>query len=91
MPIYPTVYSAKRKSDGRKVALKLFGYTKRLATPEDIQHEVDLMAALKGIEGLIQTEGVFWDTVGGIVPDADAKRHPVACPVIVMELLEGVS
>ena len=82
------VYSATRKRDGRKVALKFFGYTKRLATPDDIQHEIDLMAALKGVEGFIQAEGVFWDTVEGIVPES--KQHSVACPVIVMELMEGV-
>lgn len=81
------VYAATRKKDGRRVALKLFGYTKRLATPDDIQHEIDLMAALKGVEGFIQTEGVFWDTEEGIV--SDAKLHRVACPVIVMELMEG--
>jgi hypothetical protein len=83
------VYAATRKKDGRRVALKFFGYTKRLATPDDIQHEIDLMAALKGVEGFIQTEGVFWDTVDGIVPES--KQHAVACPVIVMELMEGVS
>jgi hypothetical protein len=84
-----TVYSATRKSDKKKVALKFFGYTKRLATPEDIQHEIDLMSALKGVEGFIQTEGVFWDSEEGIIPES--KHHRVACPVIVMELMEGVS
>lgn len=81
------VYSAVRKSDGKKVAMKLFGYTARLATPDDIQHEIDLMAALKGVTGFIQTEGVFWDTEEGLVPES--KQHNVACPVIVMELMEG--
>lgn len=83
------MYSAQRKSDGHRVALKFFGYTARLATPEDVQHEIDLMAALKGVEGFIQTEGIFWDSVEGVVPGA--KLHRVACPVIVMELMEGVS
>ena len=46
------------------------------------------MSALKGIEGIIQTEGFFWDTEKGIVPES--KQHDVACPVIVMEMMEGV-
>ena len=84
------VYSAIRKSDKQKVALKFFGYTKRLAAAEDLQREIDLMTTLRDVHGLIKAEGFFWDTARGIIPHAKIHKG-VVCPVIVMELMEGVS
>ena len=48
------------------------------------------MAELRDVHGLIRAEGVFWDTPDGIVPHAKIHKG-VVCPVIAMELMEGVS
>ena len=81
-----TVYGATRNSDGKKVAMKFFGYTQRPPVSSEINREISLMASLSGIPGVVQLEGVFEDTVSGLVQN---KRYLQAYPVIVMEMVEG--
>ena len=50
---YGKVYSATRKSDGKKVAMKFFGYTRQKPDVEEIRKEVALMIRLdKGAKAL---------------------------------------
>lgn len=82
-----TVYSATDRS-GKKVAMKFFGYTVRAPILEEINKEIDLMASLSGIPGVVQLEGVFQDTAQGLVPNK-AVHFQQPYPVIVMEMVEG--
>jgi serine/threonine protein kinase len=43
---YGKVYSATRKSDGLRVAMKFFGYTRQKPDVEEIRKEVALMIRL---------------------------------------------
>lgn len=85
---YGKVYSAVRKSDGFRVALKFFGYTRHRPDLQEIRKEVALMIRLDKVDGVCQFVGVFNDTPEGLIPDKFPKfQNPY--PVIVMELLEG--
>lgn len=66
--------------------IQFFGYTTRRAKLRDIDAEIDLMLSLRGIEGMVQMEGVFMDTLDGCIP---GKTMMTPFPVIIMELLEG--
>jgi len=81
------VYVGTEKSTGQKFALKFFGYTGRHPKLKEINEEIDLMANLHGIDGMVQMHGVFMDTAAGIIPGKMATAF--ALPVIIMELLEG--
>jgi serine/threonine protein kinase len=80
------VFAAVRKTDGTKVALKFFGYTMREPSFADMEKEIQLLISLRGVEGIVQLEGVFLDTVNGMLP---GKKHKGSFPVIVMEMVEG--
>lgn len=80
------VFAAVRISDGKKVAMKFFGYTIRRPTFSEMEKEIQLLMSLKGIDGIVQLEGVFLDTADGMLP---GKRHKGEFPVIVMEMIEG--
>lgn len=80
------MYSATRRSDNRKVALKFFGYTKKQPELGEIQKEVDLMVALEAVKGACQLLGVMTDTAEGYVPNKNPDfKQPY--PILVMELL----
>jgi serine/threonine protein kinase len=83
-----TVYSAIRKADGKRFAMKFFGYTQRVSVLEEINKEIALMASLCGIPGVVQLEGVFFDTPLGLVPNKQLNCRQ-SYPVIVMEMVEG--
>ena len=81
------VHSATNEVTKKNVALKFFGYCKDYnAKFEDINHEIEAMQAVIGIEGLVQIQGFFLDTKPGLLPD---KLQLQTFPVIEMELLEG--
>jgi serine/threonine protein kinase len=80
------VYSARLIADGRKVAVKFFGYTANKPNADAVSREVDLMQNMKGIQGVAQLIGVFTDTPSGLLR-GQTKRHCVEYPAIVMELL----
>jgi serine/threonine protein kinase/Ca2+-binding EF-hand superfamily protein len=80
------VFAAVRKTDGKKVAMKFFGYTTRAPHEADMEKEIQLLLSLRGIEGIVQLEGVFLDTVDGMLP---GKKFKGEFPVIVMEMIEG--
>jgi serine/threonine protein kinase len=83
-----TVYSARRNRDGKRFAMKFFGYTERQPGIADIASEISLMMSLKGISGVIQLEGVFNDTAAGLIPGKN-RRFLQPYLVIVMEMVEG--
>ena len=60
-----TVYSGVRVSDGHMVALKFFGYTKKRPKEADVEKEVSILCDLKGVSGVVQIEGVFFDSEEG--------------------------
>mmetsp|Transcript_2935 Transcript_2935/g.4448 ORF Transcript_2935/g.4448 Transcript_2935/m.4448 type:complete len:650 (+) Transcript_2935:131-2080(+) len=80
------VYSAYRKQDKSKVALKFFGYNEHHVSVSDICGEIKLLQNVSGIEGVVQLYGVFMDSIHGY---AQFKLDHKAYPVICMELLEG--
>jgi len=81
------VYLATRKADGKKVAMKFFGYTHCTPVHEEIQREIELMFAVAGTDGVLETHGYFMDSVDGYI---SGKIHKDGrYPVIVMELLDG--
>lgn len=59
------VYSGVRISDGKMVAMKFFGYTRRRPREDDVQNEINLLWKLKGVSGIVQIEGVFADSTEG--------------------------
>lgn len=82
------VFAATRKCDGKKCALKFFGYTNHKPVLKDINQEISLMISLDKVEGICQLLGVFEDTPEGFMPEKFISfRNPY--PVIVMEMLEG--
>jgi serine/threonine protein kinase len=83
-----TVHAATRRRDGKRVAMKFFGYTEREPSLNDIWNEIDLMLKLAGLSGVVQLEGVFSDSESGLVPNKN-PRFLRSYPVIVMELVEG--
>jgi serine/threonine protein kinase len=80
------VYMGRCLSTSRFVALKFFGYTKKRPKTRHIQREIKNLSLLKGVEGIVQMEGIFYDTAQGIL---DKKIHHREYPVIVTEWLEG--
>ena len=60
------VHSGTRKSDGLKVALKFFGYTKAKPDMHEINREIGLMIRLDQVHGVCQLVGIFDDTPEGI-------------------------
>lgn len=60
------VYAATRKSDGKNVALKFFGYTKARPDVNEINREIGLMIKLDRVEGVCQLVGIFDDTPAGL-------------------------
>jgi serine/threonine protein kinase len=75
------VYSATRKSDGRKVAMKFFGYTKARPDVSEINREIGLMIKLDRVQGVCQLVGIFQDTAEGIrksVILTHSLTHPLA-------------
>jgi serine/threonine protein kinase len=83
-----TVHEAVKRATHQRVAMKFFGYTQRAPVMAEIHKEIDLMASLSGIGGVVQLEGIFYDTPGGMVPDKN-PRFLQSYPVIVMEMVEG--
>lgn len=82
------VYSAMRKSDHKKVALKFFGYTSQCPVMNSINSEVMLMMSLIGVHGVVQMESLFYDTPEGFV-DGKNRLYLQSYPVIVMEMVTG--
>lgn len=80
------VYRTTRLSDGKIFAMKFFGYAPKLPRLVEVEKEIGLMQALKGIPNVVQIEGIFMDTELGYIPDREST-HPY--PVIVMEALQG--
>jgi len=80
------VFLASRKNDNKKYAMKFFGYTSKQPKLNDIEREITLMQALKGIPNVVQIEGKFMDSKEGYVPN---RIYDQPYPVIVMEALEG--
>jgi serine/threonine protein kinase/Ca2+-binding EF-hand superfamily protein len=80
------VYSGRCKSTNQLVALKFFGYTKRRPRSRYIYHEIKNLSLLRGVEGIVQMEGIFYDSSEGIL---NFKIHQHEYPVIVMEWFEG--
>ena len=82
------VFAGTRKSDGKKCALKFFGYTNHRPVLQDIYQEIRLMISLECVEGVCQLLGVFDDTPEGLMPEKYSAFND-SYPVIVMEMLEG--
>ena len=60
------MYAAKRKSDGKNVAMKFFGYTKAKPDISEINREIGLMIKLDRVKGVCQLVGIFDDTAAGL-------------------------
>ena len=86
---YGLIFSAKRKSDGQEFVMKFFGYTQEKPQLSWILHEIDNMRALKGVQGVVQIEDSFLDTLEGYVSGIRRKYFKRRYPVIVMERLSG--
>lgn len=82
------VYAATRNSDGKKCALKFFGYTNHKPNLTEINQEISLMISLDKVDGVCQMIGIFDDTPNGLMPEKFSAFRQ-SYPVIVMELLEG--
>lgn len=61
------VYRAVRKSDNQAFAMKFFGYTDNIPTEEEIDMEIELMASLNDLDGVLHLEGIFYDTKSGMM------------------------
>ena len=48
------------------VAMKFFGYTDNRPQMDAIAHEIECMAKLTGVQGVVQIHGVFDDTEEGM-------------------------
>jgi serine/threonine protein kinase len=80
------VYQTTRLSDGKVFAMKFFGYVGKLPRLAEVEKEIGLMQALKGIPNIVQIEGIFLDSEEGYIPDRESTKP---YPVIVMEALQG--
>ena len=80
------VYQTTRLSDGKVFAMKFFGYAQKLPRYVEVDKEIGLMQALKGIPNVVQIEGIFMDSEIGYIPDRESTKP---YPVIVMEALQG--
>lgn len=84
-----TVFSAQRISDGKRFAMKFFGYTSNRPNMAEIEKEIRLMVSLRGVDGVVQLEGVFSDTAMGYMPNKNRRFQDRGYPVIVMEMIDG--
>jgi serine/threonine protein kinase/Ca2+-binding EF-hand superfamily protein len=80
-----TVYQASSSSSSQ-VALKFFGYTKQSPDLVSIHHELAFLHSLRGLDGIVELKGYFFDTSSGYLPK---KKFSGEFPVFVMELLDG--
>lgn len=83
------VYRAYRKKDGKEFAMKFFGYTDSIPLAEDIDVEIGLLESLNHLNGVLHLEGIFTDTVGGIVstpsmPKITFEPFKVCTPVVML-------
>jgi len=85
---YGKVFPATRRIDGKKFAMKFFGYTDNKPEMEAIKKEIEIMRDLNGLQGVVQLEGIFMDTAQGLKPQK-RQKFKFAYPVIVMGILEG--
>ena len=84
------VIQATRKIDNCNFALKFFGYTENEPMEEEIDMEIQLMLSLNHLKGVLHLEGIFLDTVSGLIhSSAHPKLIKRAYKVIVMELAHG--
>lgn len=60
------VFAATRNRDGKKVAMKFFGYTKAKPDVSEINREIGLMIKLDRVHGVCQLVGIFDDTPTGM-------------------------
>ena len=65
------VHAGIEKDTKKFVALKFFGYFEKVPKIEDIEREICFLMAMKGVEGIVQIEGVFMDTSGGMIEGID--------------------
>ena len=80
------VFAANHTTINKQVALKFFGYETKVPELDNILNEIHILKALAGIDGIVNFDGIFMDTVTGIV---SGKKHRKPFPVIVMEILSG--
>jgi serine/threonine protein kinase len=80
------VYHARHLQTHQDYAMKFFGYTSVDPEERDIEHEIRVLYSFRGIHGIIQLAGYFYDTSDGLI-SGKVYCHPY--PVIVMELLTG--
>jgi serine/threonine protein kinase len=86
---FGVVYSAVAvDNDCHKVAFKCFGYSQETPELDIINREIELLYALKGVEGVVQIQGVILDSPEGFF---QRKKFLNEIPIIVTELLEGES
>jgi serine/threonine protein kinase len=93
------VYSAQHLITKQLVALKFFGYVQKPVNLQDLFRELELFAAVSGLEGVVQLHGVGVDSPRGYLteqqrPQQKKQYHQkvseqVRYPVICMDLLEG--
>jgi serine/threonine protein kinase len=80
------VYHARHRQTHQDYAMKFFGYTSVDPEERDIDHEIHVLYSFRGIQGIIQLIGYFYDTSEGLI---SGKIYCYPYPVIVMELLTG--
>lgn len=66
--------------------MKFFGYAPKQPRMAEVEKEIGLMQALKGIPNVVQIEGTFMDSEVGYIADRESSDP---YPVIVMEALQG--
>lgn len=72
---FGVVYRAKRKKDHKDFAMKFFGYTENAPMDEEIDMEIELMAALNELDGVLHLEGIFRDTAAGRVSGSETPKY----------------
>ena len=85
---YGLVCLARRESDGKLLALKFFGYSKKTPDIIFINDEIMKMTSLLGVSGIIQLESIMYDSMEGFLPN---KRDKCIYPVIAMEMVGGLN
>jgi serine/threonine protein kinase len=83
---YGKVYSGTQVNGNHQVVFKFFGYSSATPVEIDIHNEIKLLYDLKGVDGIVQIQGVITDPPGGLIP---GKVHKNEYPIIVTELLSG--
>lgn len=69
----------------------VLGYSKNKPQDEEIQREIDVLAALTNIKGVLQLKGIVLDTATGVLDIDEPKLWKLPLPVIVTEYLHGGS